>query len=120
MCKQSDAQWKNFLLKNRQNVVANVTKYRTEAGLKKKELAEIAGLAPVVITKIENKEGSLELETIFKVAYGLKVPPYLLLFHPEDEIDLDFYELNYRLLESMTEDEKKYLNNRYNKLYPFE
>ena len=50
MCKELDAQLKNFLLKNRQNVAANVTKYRTEAGLKKKELAEMAGLAPVVIT----------------------------------------------------------------------
>lgn len=54
-------------------LASNLKRLRTEAGLTRAELAEMAGLSPAMITKLEYGETSASGETLDKIAQALKI-----------------------------------------------
>ncbi len=60
-------------------IAINVKKYRLKSGMKKNELAEKAGINSDSVSKIEDAETAMELETLCRLAYALKVRPTQLL-----------------------------------------
>lgn len=53
----------------------NVVAAREKAGLTQEGLGWAAGLHQTAIARIENAERNPGLDTVFKLAHGLKVPP---------------------------------------------
>jgi transcriptional regulator with XRE-family HTH domain len=54
---------------------ANVGRIREQRGLTQEQLGWSAGLHQTAVARIESGERKPTLETIFKLAYGLEVPP---------------------------------------------
>ena len=55
-------------------IAANLKKLRTERNLSLGQLADISGLSKVMLSQIEKGEGNPTINTIWKIANGLKVP----------------------------------------------
>ena len=56
-----------------------IRKFRTEQKLSQEELAFIAELHPAYIGKVERGDKCPTVETLYKIAYGLKIPLHKLL-----------------------------------------
>lgn len=54
---------------------ANVGRLRRRRGLTQEQLGWAAGLHQTAVTRIESGERKPNLETVFKLAAGLEVPP---------------------------------------------
>ena len=106
-----------YLTKQKSVIASNVTKYRKKCRMKKKDLADAANLYVDVIGKVESGQADIELLTLLKIAYGLKIPPYLLLKSKEN--NLDFVEILYTRLGNIRLDsnEKEEVNEKFNIIY---
>ena len=106
-----------YLAKQKSVIASNVTKYRKKCRMKKKDLADAANLYVDVIGKVESGQADIELLTLLKIAYGLKIPPYLLL--KSKESNLDFIEILYTRLSHLRLDpkEKEEANEQFNIIY---
>lgn len=58
---------------------ANVKYYRFLIGYTQEQLAEKCDLSPRYLSDIENSKGNVSIDTLEKLAYYLKVEPYLLI-----------------------------------------
>ena len=74
--------WLNFLLacnvvqikKVRQNLGANIRRFRQKAKLTQEELAEKADFHPVYISQIEGGHKALSIEAAWKISKALHIP----------------------------------------------
>lgn len=57
----------------------NISYYRKLRGYTQEQLAEMAGLEPDSISKIENAKVGSSLDTLFALAKALDLPPHKLL-----------------------------------------
>ena len=57
----------------------NISYYRKLRGHTQEQLAEMVGLEPDSISKIENAKVGASLDTLFALAKALDVPPHKLL-----------------------------------------
>ena len=114
--KEINEELNDFLLLYRKTIAFNVTKYRKKAGLTLKALGKLSGLVPDIVSKVEHKQSSLELDTILKLSYGLKISPMRLFEVPEGNNigDTDFYQLFFKYLENLSDEEKQIMNNKLN------
>jgi transcriptional regulator with XRE-family HTH domain len=60
--------------KIRQNLGANVRRFRKRAGLTQEELAEKADFHPVYISQIESGHKAMSVEAVWKISKALHVP----------------------------------------------
>lgn len=59
----------------RAKFAANVERIREQRGLTQEQLGWAAGLHQTAIARIESGERRPNLDTVFKLAHGLEVPP---------------------------------------------
>ena len=62
----------------------NITKFRKEAKIRQEELAERVGITSSTLSKIENGEGNVKLNTLEKIAEELQVRVVDLMY--EDDV----------------------------------
>ena len=115
--KEINEELNDFLLLYRKTIAFNVTKYRKNAGLTLKSLGKLSGLVPDVVSKVENKQSPLELDTILKLAYGLKISPICLFETSDGNGKTDFYQLIFEYLENLPENEIQTMNQRINECW---
>jgi XRE family transcriptional regulator, regulator of sulfur utilization len=66
-------------LKHRKVLGLAIRRYRTRAGISIEKLAERADLHPNFIGEIERGEKAASIDTLVKIAKGLRVRPFRLL-----------------------------------------
>lgn len=92
---------------NLNNIIAgNLKKLRTERQLSLSKLSEICGVSKVMLGQIERGESNPTINTIWKIASGLKIPYTALIDEPiktdilikkEDSIEQESLDNNYRV-----------------------
>ncbi len=73
-------------------IASNLKKLRTQRGLSLGQLAEVSGLSKVLLSQIEKGHNNPTIQTIWKIANGLKVPYSALIDAPHDEMRVVTYE----------------------------
>ena len=66
-----------------QVIGANLKRLRTERNLSLGQLAELSDVSKVMLSQIEKGETNPTINTIWKIANGLKIPYTTLLEHPK-------------------------------------
>lgn len=94
-------------------VTQTIRRLREEKGLSKRALAEMAGIDPAALSRIERGMGSFTLTTLLKIADALQISPSALFrSHPQEEERLlalyamlpdDKKRLVFEMLESLAE-----------------
>lgn len=82
----------------RETIVRNIRARRKELHLTQEMLAEMAGLSPETIGKIERKIVDPSIETIVRIAHALEITPGLLYIN----IDRDRVYSSDRLIEALS------------------
>ena len=59
--------------------------YRERLGVSQEAFADLARLHRTYITQVEQGKRNITVESIFKLANGLKIEPYLLLIAPDSK-----------------------------------
>lgn len=63
-----------------------IQRYRDQRGLTQEQLSGLAALDRTHYSKIERGLRSPTIETLFKIAYALNIPPHILIKAIEDEM----------------------------------
>ena len=101
-----------FVKEYRKNIASNTTKYRLMKKMTKKKLAELSGLTSVLLTRVEKSDSPIEMETLYKLAFGLNIPVSFLLENP----DADYCDMIGNFFDNVKGDEKTYINKLFRKI----
>lgn len=69
-------------------MAGNLKRLRTERNMSLRQLSDQAGVSSVILSQIERGEGNPTINTIWKIASGLRVPYTALIDAPEEKMQL--------------------------------